>query len=140
MIKLTAVFIDEEDLQAVREVLEAGYLVQGPRVAAFESAIASYVGSARAVALNSCTSALHLALLALGTGPGDLVVVAAYSFTATANAVELCGARPVFVDIEPGTFNLDAGALDARLPQLGREVPLDRVRATLPVHTFGQMA
>lgn len=140
MIKLTAVFIDEEDLQAVREVLEGGYLVQGPRVAAFESEVAAYVGSEHAVALNSCTSALHLSLLALGTGPGDLVLVAAYSFTATANAVELCGARPVFIDIEPDTFNIDARALDARLEQLKREGTLNRVRAILPVHTFGQMA
>ncbi len=140
MIRLTAVFIDDEDLRAVREVLEGGYLVQGKRVAEFESAIAASVGSAHAVALNSCTSALHLSLLALGIGSGDLVLVSAYSFTATANAIELCGARPVFVDIEPDTFNMDAAALRARLEQLRQQGTLDRVRALLPVHAFGQMA
>lgn len=140
MIKLTTVFIDDEDLQAVREALESGYLVQGPRVAAFESALAGYVGSAHAIALNSCTSALHLALLALGAGAGDLVLVAAYSFTATANAVELCGARPVFVDIDPKTFNIDPARLLTALEALERSGDLARVRAILPVHTFGQMA
>jgi dTDP-4-amino-4,6-dideoxygalactose transaminase len=140
MIKLTAPFVDEQDLAAVREALESGSLVQGPRVAAFEAALAAYVGRDHAVAMNSCTSALHLSLLALGTGPGDLVVLPAYSFTATANAVELCGGRPVFVDIDPQTFNLDPRALRITLDRLQSDGTRDRVRAVLPVHTFGQMS
>ena len=140
MIRLTAAFIDQEDLRAVTEVLEGGYLVQGARVAAFEAQLASYVGCTHAVAMNSCTSALHLSLLALGTGPGDVVIVAAYSFTATANVIELCGARPVFVDTDPDTFNMDPRGLSAALDALRASGSIDRVKAILPVHAFGQMA
>jgi dTDP-4-amino-4,6-dideoxygalactose transaminase len=111
MIRLTIPSIEEDDLAAVREVLASGYLVQGPRVAAFERAVADRVGVRHAVAVSNCTAALHLSLLALGVRPGDLVVVAAYSYTATANVIELCGAQPVFVDIRPDTFNMDPDRL-----------------------------
>lgn len=158
MIRLTIPAIDEECLEAVREVLETGFLVQGKRVAAFESAIAEYVGCENAVAVNSGTSALHLSLLALGICDGDRVIVPAYSYPATANAVVLCGADPVFVDIEPDTFNMDPAALEATLeklaagadpvvqglhpddPQLDVQPPGQPAEAILPVHTFGQMA
>lgn len=139
MIKLTRPLIEETDLAAVRAALESGYLVQGPRVAEFEAQLAAYTGMQHAVALNSCTSALHLALLVLGTGPGDLVVLTAYSFTATANVVELCGARPVFVDLDQ-TSNMAPAALRARLAELKAAGTLSRVKAIMPVHTFGQMA
>lgn len=140
MIRLARPPIDEEALDAVREVLLSGQLVQGERVATFEEALAERVGRAHAVAVNSGTSALHLALLALGTGPGDLVVTTAYSYTATANVVELCGAEPVFVDIEPETFNLDPEALAEVLHRLDDDGHIGRVRALLPVHAFGHMA
>jgi perosamine synthetase len=141
MIRLTVPTIEEEDLQAVREVLASGYLVQGPRVAAFEQAVADYVGTKYAVAVSNCTAALHLALLALGTRPGDLVIVTAYSFIATANVIELCGAQPVFVDIQPDTFNLDPNCLEGVLKRLmTTSETARRVKAVLPVHTFGQMA
>ena len=141
MIRLTRPSIEDDDLDAVRATLASGHLVQGPRVAAFEQAIAEQVGVAHAVAVTNCTAALQMALLALGVGPGDLVVVGAYSWPTTANVVELCGAQPVFADVDSDTFNLRPDALAdtlARLfqsPQVGR-----RVKAIIPVHTFGQIA
>ena len=141
MIRLTIPSIEEDDLQAVREVLASGYLVQGPRVAAFEQAVANYVGTKYGVAVSNCTAALHLGLLALGVQPGDLVIVTAYSFIATANVIELCGAQPVFVDIQPDTFNLDPNRLEETLNRLMASADTARrVKAILPVHTFGQMA
>ncbi len=141
MIRLIIPAIEKEDLEAVREVLASGYLVQGPRVAAFEQAVADYVGTKYAVAVSNGTAALHLALLALDTRPGDLVIVAAYSFIATANVIELCGAQPVFVDIQPDTFNLDPNCLEEILKRLRASSETGRrVKAILPVHTFGQMA
>ena len=141
MIRLTIPSIDEEDLKAVSEVLASGYLVQGERVAAFEKAVADYVGTKYAVALSSCTAALHLALLAIDVRSGDSVLVTAYSWPATANVIELCGARPVFVDIRPDTFNIDPACLDKELKSLmAVDKTARRVKAVLPVHTFGQMA
>lgn len=141
MIRLTIPSIEEDDLQAVWEVVASGYLVQGPRVAAFEQVVADYVGTQYAVAVSNCTAALHLALLALDVRPGDLVLVTAYSWVATANVIELCGAQPVFVDIRPDTFNMDPQALEAILLRLMSVTDTARrVRAILPVHTFGQMA
>lgn len=141
MIRLTVPSIEEDDLQAVRAVLETGYLVQGARVAEFEAAVAAYVKAAHAVAVTNCTAALHMALLALDVRPGDLVVVTAYSWIATANVIALCGARPVFVDIDARTFNMDPALLEAALNRLmANRTTAARVRAVLPVHTFGLMA
>lgn len=141
MIRLTRPSIDEEDLHAVRDVLSSGYLVQGERVGAFERAVADYVGVPHAVAVSSCTAALHLSLISLDIRPGDLVLVAAYSFVATANVIELCGARPLFVDIEPDGFNLDPNRLeDILIDLMASRETADRVKAILPVHTFGRMA
>jgi perosamine synthetase len=141
MIRLTIPSIDETDLNAVQQVLSSGFLVQGAHVAAFEQAVADYVGRRHAVAVSSCTAALHLALLALGVGPGDLVVVTAYSFPASANAIELCGAQPVFVDIQPDTFNMDPACLQDALDGLiSGNMRGAKAKAIMPVHTFGQMA
>jgi len=125
--------IEEDDLQAVREVLLSGFLVQGARVDAFERAVARYVGVEHAVAVSSCTAALHLALLALGVGRGDRAAVTAYSWPATANVIVLVGAEPVFVDIDPNTFNMSPTALEDVLRRTS-------VKAVLPVHTFGGLA
>lgn len=133
MIRLTIPSIEEDDLDAVREVLRSGYLVQGSRVAAFEETVARYVGTQYAIAVSNCTAALHLSLLALKIGPGDRVAVATYSWPATANVIALCGAEPVFVDIDPRTFNLDPDALETRLRHTS-------VKAILPVHAFGGIA
>jgi perosamine synthetase len=141
VIRLTVPSIAEEDLQAVREVLASGHLVQGARVAAFEQAVAKYVGCQYAVAVSNGTAALHLALLALDVRPGDIVLVTAYSWLSTANVIELCGAQPVFVDIQPDTFNIDPTCLEKALQRLmAAPATAQRVKAILPVHTFGQMA
>jgi dTDP-4-amino-4,6-dideoxygalactose transaminase len=133
LIRLTVPSIEEDDLMAVREVLLSGFLVQGARVDTFERAIARYVGAEHAVAVSNCTAALHLALLAFGVAPGDRVAVTTYSWPATANVIVLVGAEPVFVDIEPGTFNMSPAALAEVLQRA-------TVKAVLPVHTFGGMA
>ena len=141
MIRLTVPSIEEDDLEAVRAALASGHLVQGARVAAFEAAVGARVGSRFTVAVTNCTAALQLALLALDVGPGDLVLVTAYSWLSTANVVELCGAQPVFVDIDAATFNMDPRRLDEALERLTAAPDVRRrVKAVLPVHTFGQMA
>jgi len=141
MIRLSIPSIEEDDLQAVRDVLQTGFLVQGPRVAAFERRVAELVGTNHAVAVTNCTAALHMALLALDVRPGDLVVVTSYSWIATANVIELCGAQPVFTDIDPRTYNMCPQSLAEVLQRLfANPETARRVKAILPVHTFGQMA
>ncbi|PKW25281.1 DegT/DnrJ/EryC1/StrS family aminotransferase [Phycicoccus duodecadis] len=131
MIPLTVPLIEDDDLAVVAEVLRSGNLVQGRNVAAFEAAVAAQVGVPHAVAVANGTAALHLALLALGVGPGDAVAVPTYSWPATANVVEAVGADCVFVDIEEGSWAMSP----ARLAEV--DVPL---AAVLPVHPFGVMA
>ena len=141
MIRLNIPSIEQDDLEAVRAVLETGFLVQGPRVAAFEAELARLTGAPHAVAVSNCTAALHLGLLALGVGPGDLVAVTAFSWISTANVIELCGAQPVFVDIDASTFNMCPESLAERVGQLAACAETRRkLKAVIPVHTFGQMA
>src|SRR5258708_7565861 len=97
--------LDEE--KAVLQVLRSGWVSQGPRVAEFERQFAGYVGAPYAVAVSSCTAALHLALVASGVKPGDEVLCPSFSFIATANAIVYAGATPVFVDIDGSTYNMD---------------------------------
>jgi perosamine synthetase len=133
--------MEEEDLEGVRRVLSSGRLVQGIEVRLFEENMAKYVGTTHAVAVSSGTAALHLALLTAGVTPGDVVLVPAYSFVASANVVELCGARPVFVDVERTTFNMDPHHLTETVRRLtGESATSSRVKAILPVHCFGQPA
>ena len=140
-IPITAPSIDDEDLQAVSEVLRSGQLVQGKNVALFEARLAELIGVRHVVAVSNCTAALHLGLLSLGVGAGDLVVVTGYSWLATANVIELCGAHPVFVDIRPDTFNIDVAALGDTLRGLAaNRAVARRVKAIVPVHAFGHMA
>src|SRR3954471_7369982 len=108
--------LDPEDIVAVMEVLRSGWLTMGPRTAAFEQAFAAHLGAKHAVAVSSCTAALHLAYLAAGVGPGDEVIVPAMTFAATASAVVYCGARPVFADIEgPHDLSLAVGDVEHRI-------------------------
>ncbi len=129
-IRLARPDIGEEELAAVAGVLATGQLTMGPQVAAFEQAIAQAVGTAEAIVVSSGTAALHLAMLALGIGEGDEVIVPAYTFPATANAVELTGARAVLVDVDPETFLVRA--------ELVAEAVTSRTRAVLAVHLFGR--
>ena len=133
MIRLAAPDIDDADVAAVAAVLRTGNLVQGQCVRAFEADITAVVGTRHAVALCNCTAALHLALLALNVGPGDHVAVTTYSWLSTANVVALCGATPVFVDVDARTFNMDPAALR-------RAAAEHALKAVLVVHTFGNMA
>jgi dTDP-4-amino-4,6-dideoxygalactose transaminase len=129
MITIAQPLIGEEEKQAVLEVLDSGILAQGPRVQAFERAFAEMCGVPYAIATSSGTTALHTALLAHGIGPGDEVITSAFTFIASANAVLYVGARPLFVDIDPTTFNLDAALLEAAITP--------RTKAIMPVHLFG---
>jgi perosamine synthetase len=141
MIRLTVPSLDESDFQAVRAVLETGFLVQGAQVHAFEQALEPVTGAKHVIAVANGTAALHLALLSLDVRPADIVLVTAYSWISTANAIEFCGAQPVFVDIDPGTFNLDPACLEVRLEALmGRAETARRVKAILPIDAFGQIA
>ncbi|MFF9839998.1 aminotransferase class I/II-fold pyridoxal phosphate-dependent enzyme [Streptomyces sp. NPDC013740] len=122
-------WLGEEEAAAAADAVRSGWVAQGPRVAAFEQAFAERVGAAHAVAVSSCTTALHLALVALGLGPGDEVVVPSLSFIATANAVRYVGAEPVFADVDLATGNLTAATVDA--------VRTGRTKAVLVVHQAG---
>ncbi|MCC7000014.1 MAG: DegT/DnrJ/EryC1/StrS family aminotransferase [Deltaproteobacteria bacterium] len=140
-IPITAPSIEDDDVAAVSAVLRTGMLVQGKNVLAFEARLAELIGVREVVAVSNCTAALQMALLGLGVGVGDLVVVTAYSWLSTANVIELCGAQPVFVDIRPDTFNMDVEALAETLRRvMSNRDCARRVKAILPVHTFGQMA
>ncbi len=129
MIPVAQPLLGPEEIDAVVDVLRSGHLVQGKVVEKFEQRFASYVGTRHAVAVSTGTAALHLALLVSGVGPGDEVITSPFTFIATANAVLYTGARPVFVDIQPESFNLD--------PQLVAAAITPRTKAILPVHLYG---
>src|SRR3712207_2311680 len=106
-IPITKPWMDEREAAAARRAILSGWVTQGPEVAAFEREFASFVGAPHACAVSSCTTALHLALVAAGVKAGDEVITASHSFIATANAVRYCGAIPVFVDVQPHTYNVE---------------------------------
>lgn len=124
--------LGEEEKRAVLSVLESGMLAQGERVAQFERAFAKFIGVKHAIATSNGTTALHAALLAHGIGKGDEVITTPFTFIATANAITMCGAIPVFVDIDERTFNIDPEKIEA--------VITGNTKAILPVHLFGQPA
>ncbi len=129
MIPITKPHLGREESEAARAVVESGWVTQGPKVAQFERAVADYCGTAEAVAVSSCTAALHLALLVLEVGPGDEVICPSMSFIATANAICYTGARPVFADVDPLTYNLD--------PDSARAAITPRTKAVMLVHQIG---
>lgn len=124
--------IGEEERAAIDRILQSGMLAQGPEVASFEDEFSAVVAGRNCVAVNSGTSGLHVALTAVGIGQGDEVIVPSFTFAATANSVALTGATPVFVDIDPQTFNIDPIAIEAAITP--------RTRAIQPVHLYGQPA
>ncbi len=128
-IPITKPYFDEAEKQALIEPLESGWVVQGPKVKGFEEAVRRFSGAAHACATTSCTTALHLALIATGVGPGDEVILPSFTFVASANAVEYMGAVPIFVDIDLDTFNMASSQMEAAITK--------RTKAILPVHLFG---
>lgn len=132
MIPIAKPQIGEEELKAVQDVMNSGIISQGEAVGEFEENFAGYIGVENAVAVNSGTAALHLALLANGIGAGDEVITTPFTFIATANSILFTGARPVFVDIEEDTFNINAEKI--------RDKITPRTKAIMPVHLYGQPA
>ena len=124
--------IDKEEIEAVRKVLESGWLTMGPETITFEKEFAKFVGAKHAVSVNSCTSALFLALKALNIGSGDEVIVPSFTFASTANVVVHCGATPVFADVKPEDFCLD--------PEFVKKVWTKKTKAVMPVHYAGNLA
>ncbi len=125
-------YFGKEEREAIVKPLETGWVVQGPYVKEFEDKVAAFTGAACAKATSSCTTALHLALLACGVKPGDQVVLPSFTFVASANAVRYAGAEPVFADVDLRTYNVDTTKLEAAIT--------DRTTALLPVHLFGLCA
>ena len=132
LIPISKPLLMQEERDAVLEVLDSGMLIQGRRVSQFEDAFAQFCGTRQAIAISSGTAALQTAFLAHGVGPGDEVITTSFTFIASANAIQFAGARPVFVDIDPKTYNIDPEQIVAAITP--------RTRAILPVHLYGCMA
>jgi len=132
IIPITKPYFTKNEVEAVKKVIESGWVVQGPKVKEFEEKFAKFVGAKYAIAVNSCTAALHLSLSASGIGPNDEVIVPAFTFIPTANVVEYLGAKPVFVDIDPKTFNINPLKIEEKINK--------KTKAIIPVHLFGLSA
>lgn len=130
MIPIAQPEIGEEEISAVTEVLRSGMLASGPKVTAFEEAFAGYCGTRYAIATSNGTTSLHAGMLAAGIGPGDEVIIPAFTFFATASTVAMCGATPVFADVDPRTYGID--------PNSVRELITAKTKAVMGVHLFGQ--
>ena len=131
-IPLSKPYFDLEELEEIKSVLDSGWVSQGPKVKEFEEKIANYLDVKYAIAVNNCTAALHLALLSIGIKTGDEVLVADFTFPATGHSVLYCGAKPIFIDVELNTYNIDHEYIEEKIT--------DKTKAIIPVHTFGQPA
>ncbi len=131
-IPLMRPYFDSEELEEIKKVLDSGWVSQGPKTKEFEEKARDYLGVKHAIPVANCTAALHLALLAVGIRKGNEVIVADYTYPATGHSVVYCGAKPRFIDIDPGTYNLDPALLKNKMTA--------RTKAIIPVHTFGQPA
>ena len=131
-IPLLRPYFDSEEIEEIKNVLDSGWVSQGPKVKEFEDKIAKDLGVKHAIAVTNCTSALHLALLGIGVKGGDEVLVADFTFPATGHAVLYCRAKPIFVDINSQTYNIDPALIEDKIT--------DKTKVIIPVHTFGQPA
>ena len=132
MIPIAKPFIGDEEIKEVEAVLRSGFIAQGPKVAEFEEKFAEYIGTRHAIATSSGTTASHVALLCAGIGKDDEVITTPFSFAATANSILYAGGKPVFVDIDPKTYNIN--------PEKIEEAVTDKTKAIMPVHLYGQPA
>lgn len=132
MIPLTRPYFNQEEIREVKKVLDSGWVSQGPKTKEFEKKFAKYLGVKYAIAVSNGTAALHLSLLALNIKRGDEVLVADYTFPATGHSVLYCGAKPVFIDIDPKTYNINADLIEKKITK--------KTKVIIPVHTFGQPA
>ncbi|MBA3045805.1 MAG: DegT/DnrJ/EryC1/StrS family aminotransferase [Euryarchaeota archaeon] len=132
MIHLARPYFDSEELVEIRKVLESGWVSQGPKTKEFEENVSKYLSAKNVVALTNCTCALHLSLLCLGIKKGDEVLVADYTYPATGHSVVYCGGKPVFVDVDPKTYNISPDEIRKKITK--------KTKAIIPVHTFGQPA
>src|SRR5882757_10744848 len=143
-IPIASPWVGEEEVEAAARPLRSGWLTQGPEVAAFEREFAEYVGASHACAVSNCTTALHLALLAVGVQPGDEVITVSHTFIACANVIRQCGATPVFIDIEPVGYGMDAALIAAAVTprtcailcvhQIGTPCDMDAIMAVARAH------
>jgi perosamine synthetase len=131
-IPLTRPYFDSEELEELKKVLDSGWVTQGPKVKELEDKITEYLGVNYVIVVTNCTSALHLALLSIGVKEGDEVLVADHTFPATGHAVLYCGAKPVFVDVDLKTYNINSELIKKKINA--------KTKAIIPVHTFGQTA
>jgi dTDP-4-amino-4,6-dideoxygalactose transaminase len=131
-IPITKAIFDDRDLALIQEPLKSGWVVQGKYVKEFEDRFSTFTGAPHSIATTSCTTALHIAVAALGVGPGDEVIVPAFTWIATANCVEYLGAKAVFVDVDLRTFNVDVAQIESKITP--------RTRGIIPVHLFGLAA
>lgn len=132
MIPIAKPFLDELEAKAAHDTILTGWITQGPRVQEFEEKFAAYTGSQYAVAVSNCTTGLHLAMVVAGVGAGDEVICPSMSYIATANCIVYCGARPVFAEIDPHTYNLDIDDVKKRITP--------KTKAILLVHQIGMPA
>ena len=139
VISLARPYFDDREAEAARRVLASGWVVQGPEVEAFEAEIARFHQASHCIVVSSGTAALHICYLALGIGPGDAVFIPSFAWPSAANMAKLSGAQPVFVDVLPGTYNIDPEDLTRRI-ELCLQQSESRPRAIVPVHEFGLAA
>lgn len=140
MIKISSPSIDKSEIDAVSRVLKSKWLVEGTVTKRFEDKVAEFVGVKHAIAVNSGTAALHVALLAIGVKKGDAVIIPALTFPATANVVELVGAELIFVDVDARTFNIDPKQFLNKMEEMKKKGRSDKIKAIIPVHLAGQSA
>src|SRR2546428_4783505 len=140
-IPITKPALTEEEARAPFESIKSGWVTQGPKVAEFEKAVASYVGAKQGIATTSCTTGLHLALAAIGVGPGDEVIVPSFTFIASANAILYTGATVVFCEVDPRTYNADPADIEKRTTKRTKAImPVDQIGLACDIGAINEIA